>query len=201
MKIIVWNSQEKRVADYCTLIRGCDVLCLLGCGQWKIPQKALQVQSNLFHWKEEGNGIRYDVIYCPEGLAFICREGLYNGNSILYSVHSSIGALAGICLQDNFWLFANHESNATNAYHIGEFYLREISDRFKKAAFAADFKEKVYSWTQETVGQLYCATPPEGYCSLTLNYLFTTHVACKDLYLIAGYGDSPNQPTFFDLEI
>ena len=34
MKIIVWNSQDKCVADYHKLIRGCDVLCLLDCGQW-----------------------------------------------------------------------------------------------------------------------------------------------------------------------
>lgn len=33
MKIIVWNSQDKCVADYHRLIRGCDVLCLLDCGQ------------------------------------------------------------------------------------------------------------------------------------------------------------------------
>lgn len=33
MKIIVWNSQDKCVADYHKLIRGCDVLCLLDCGQ------------------------------------------------------------------------------------------------------------------------------------------------------------------------
>ena len=201
MKIIVWNSQEKRVADYYKLIRGCDVLCLLSCGQWDVPQGALRVQRNLFHWKTEGNGIWYDVIYCPEGLAFICREGLYGGNSIFYSVHSGIGALAGICLRDNFWLFAHHESNVVNAYHIGEFYLREISDRFKKAAFVADFKNKVYTWTQETVGQLYYVSLPEDYRLLTVNYLFTIHVACKDLYLIAGYEDSPNRPTFFDLEI
>ena len=31
MKIIVWNSQDKCVADYHKLIRGCDVLCLLDC--------------------------------------------------------------------------------------------------------------------------------------------------------------------------
>lgn len=37
MKIIVWNSQDKCVADYHKLIRGCDVLCLLDCGQWTVP--------------------------------------------------------------------------------------------------------------------------------------------------------------------
>ena len=44
MKIIVWNSQDKCVADYHRLIRGCDVLCLLDCGQWTVPMYALQIQ-------------------------------------------------------------------------------------------------------------------------------------------------------------
>ena len=46
MKIIVWNSQDKCVADYHKLIRGCDVLCLLDCGQWTVPAHALQVQND-----------------------------------------------------------------------------------------------------------------------------------------------------------
>ena len=41
MKIIVWNSQDKCVADYHRLIRGCDVLCLLDCGQWTVPMLSL----------------------------------------------------------------------------------------------------------------------------------------------------------------
>ncbi len=49
MKIIVWNSQDKCVADYHKLIRGCDVLCLLDCGQWTVPMYALQIQNGLFH--------------------------------------------------------------------------------------------------------------------------------------------------------
>ena len=53
MKIIVWNSQDKCVADYHKLIRGCDVLCLLDCGQWTVPVYALQIQNGLFHWKDE----------------------------------------------------------------------------------------------------------------------------------------------------
>lgn len=53
MKIIVWNSQDKCVADYHKLIRGCDVLCLLDCGQWTVPMYALQIQNGLFHWKDE----------------------------------------------------------------------------------------------------------------------------------------------------
>ena len=36
-------------------------------------------------------------------------------------------------------------------------------DRFRKAAFIADFKKKSYSWVQETVGKLYCIALPEGY--------------------------------------
>ena len=160
MKIIVWNSQDKCVADYHKLIRGCDVLCLLDCGQWTVPVYALQIQNGLFHWKDEHEGLSYDIFYCLEQVAFICRDGLYSGESVLYSIHSNIGSLVGIRLQDDFWLFANHESNRSNACHIGEFYLREISDRFRKAAFVADFKEKSYSWAQETIGGLYCIAPP-----------------------------------------
>lgn len=163
MKIIVWNSQDKCVADYHKLIRGCDVLCLLDCGQWTVPVYALQIQNGLFHWKDEHEGLSYDIFYCLEKVAFICRDGLYSGESVLYSIHSNIGSLVGIRLQDDFWLFANHESNRSNACHIGEFYLREISDRFRKAAFVADFKEKSYSWAQETIGGLYCIAPPKGY--------------------------------------
>lgn len=155
MKIIVWNSQDKCVADYHKLIRGCDVLCLLDCGQWTVPVYALQIQNGLFHWKDEHEGLSYDIFYCLEKVAFICRDGLYSGESVLYSIHSNIGSLVGIRLQDDFWLFANHESNRSNACHIGEFYLREISDRFRKAAFVADFKEKSYSWAQETIGGYY----------------------------------------------
>ncbi|WP_349963452.1 hypothetical protein [Phocaeicola dorei] len=51
MKIIVWNSQDKCVADCRKLIRGCDVLCLLDCGQWTVPAHALQVQNGLYYWK------------------------------------------------------------------------------------------------------------------------------------------------------
>ena len=87
------------------------------------------------------------------------------------------------------------------ACHIGEFYLREISDRFRKAAFVADFKEKSYSWAQETIGGLYCIAPPKGYHPHTINYLFTIHVACTDFYLLEGYSRASNQPTFFKLEI
>ena len=155
MKIIVWNSQDKCVADYHKLIRGCDVLCLLDCGQWTVPMYAFQIQNGLFHWKDEHEGLSYDIFYCLEKVAFICRDGLYSGESVLYSIHSNIGSLVGIRLQDDFWLFANHESNRSNACHIGEFYLREISDRFRKAAFVADFKEKSYSWAQETIGRYY----------------------------------------------
>ena len=135
MKIIVWNSQDKCVADYHRLIRGCDVLCLLDCGQWTVPMYALQIQKGLFHWKVEHEGLSYDIFYCLEKVAFICRDGLYSGESVLYSIHSNIGSLIGIRLQDDFWLFAHHEPNLVNAYHIGEFYLREISDRFRKAAY------------------------------------------------------------------
>lgn len=142
MKIIVWNSQDKCVADYHRLIRGCDVLCLLDCGQWTVPMYALQIQKGLFHWKVEHEGLSYDIFYCLEKVAFVCRDGLYSGESVLYSIHSNIGSLIGIRLQDDFWLFAHHEPNQVNAYHIGEFYLREISDRFRKAAFIADFKKK-----------------------------------------------------------
>lgn len=201
MKVIVWNSQEKRVADYHKLMGGCDVLCLLDCGQWEIPQSATQIQNNLFYWKEEGVNVSYDVFYSSEKLAFLCREGLYGGESIVYKVHPVINSLVGIRLKDNFWLFANHESSAVNSYHIGEFYLREITDRFRKAAFIVDFTGKSYSWALETVGKLYCVTPPENYHPRTVNYLFTIHVACKDQFLIDGYEDSPNLPTFFDLEI
>ena len=172
MKIIVWNSQDKCVADYHKLIRGCDVLCLLDCGQWTVPVYALQIQNGLFHWKDEHEGLSYDIF-----------------------------SLVGIRLQDDFWLFANHESNRSNACHIGEFYLREISDRFRKAAFVADFKEKSYSWAQETIGGLYCIAPPKGYHPHTINYLFTIHVACTDFYLLEGYSRASNQPTFFKLEI
>ena len=56
MKIIVWNSQDKCVADYHKLIRGCDVLCLLDCGQWTVPVYALQIQNGLFHWKDGLSG-------------------------------------------------------------------------------------------------------------------------------------------------
>lgn len=111
MKIIVWNSQDKCVADYHKLIRGCDVLCLLDCGQWTVPMYALQIQNGLFHWKDEHEGLSYDIFYCLEKVAFICRDGLYSGESVLYSIHSNIGSLVGIRLQDDFWLFANHESN------------------------------------------------------------------------------------------
>ena len=142
-----------------------------------------------------------DIFYCLEKVAFICRDGLYSGESVLYSIHSNIGSLVGIRLQDDFWLFANHESNRSNACHIGEFYLREISDRFRKAAFVADFKEKSYSWAQETIGRLYCIAPPKGYHPHTINYLFTIHVACTDFYLLEGYSRASNQPTFFKLEI
>ncbi|WP_455663564.1 hypothetical protein [Phocaeicola sp.] len=201
MKIIVWNSQGKRIADYHKLMGGCDVLCLLGCGQWEVPQKAQRVQNSLFHWEEEEGGKSYDILYCSQHMAYICRKGLYSGESIVYSVHSSIGVLVGIRLQEHFWLFANHEDNVVNSYHIGEFYLREISARFRKAAFVADFKERSYTWTQEAIGKLYSVPPPETYHPLTINYLFTIHVSCKDQYLIKGYEDSPNQPTFFEIEI
>lgn len=201
MKIIVWNSQEKRVADYQKLMRGCDILCLVGCGQWSVPQKARKVQHNLFYWQERNDGKQYDVLYSSQGLAFVCREGWYGGESVIYSVHPSIGPLAGICLQGNFWVFAHHESNVLNSYHIGEFYLREISARFQKAAFVADFKERGYSWAQETIGGLHSVPLPADYHPLTVNYLFTVHVACKDQYVIEGYKDFPNQPTFFELEI
>ena len=94
-----------------------------------------------------------------------------------------------------FGCLPNHESNRSNACHIGEFYLREISDRFRKAAFVADFKEKSYSWAQETIGGLYCIAPPKGYHPHTINYLFTIHVACTDFYLLEGYSRASNQPT------
>ena len=189
------------MADYHKLIRGCDVLCLLDCGQWAVPAHALQIQNGLFHWKNEHEGFSYDIFYCLEKVAFICRGGLYSGESVLYSIHSSIGPLIGIRLQDDFWLFANHEPNWINACHIGEFYLREISGRFRKAAFIVDFKEKSYSWGQETVGKLYCISPPEGYRPHTINCLFAIHIACTDLCLLEGYSEASNQPTFFKLEI
>ena len=171
---------------------------LLGaCGS----MAALQIQKGLFHWKVEHEGLSYDIFYCLEKVAFVCRDGLYSGESVLYSIHSNIGSLIGIRLQDDFWLFAHHEPNLVNAYHIGEFYLREISDRFRKAAFIADFKKKSYSWVQETVGKLYCIALPEGYYPHTVNYLFTIHVACTDLYLLEGYSETSNQPTFFELDI
>ena len=201
MKVIAWNSQDKCVADYHKLIRGCDVLCLLDCGQWAVPAHALQIQNGLFHWKNEHEGFSYDIFYCLEKVAFICRGGLYSGESVLYSIHSSIGPLIGIRLQDDFWLFANHEPNWINACHIGEFYLREISGRFRKAAFIVDFKEKSYSWAQETVGKLYCISPHEGYRPHTINCLFAIHIACTDLCLLEGYSEASNQPTFFKLEI
>jgi len=201
MKVIAWNSQDKCVADYHKLIRGCDVLCLLDCGQWAVPAHALQIQNGLFHWKNEHEGFSYDIFYCLEKVAFICWGGLYSGESVLYSIHSSIGPLIGIRLQDDFWLFANHEPNWINACHIGEFYLREISGRFRKAAFIVDFKEKSYSWAQETVGKLYCISPPEGYRPHTINCLFAIHIACTDLCLLEGYSEASNQPTFFKLEI
>ena len=87
----------------------------------------------------EHEGLSYDIFYCLEKVAFVCRDGLYSGESVLYSIHSNIGSLIGIRLQDDFWLFAHHEPNLVNAYHIGEFYLREISDRFRKAAFISRF--------------------------------------------------------------
>ena len=90
-----------------------------------------------------GTTIIYVTHDQTEAMAFVCRDGLYSGESVLYSIHSNIGSLIGIRLQDDFWLFAHHEPNLVNAYHIGEFYLREISDRFRKAAFIADFKKKV----------------------------------------------------------
>lgn len=102
MKIIVWNSQDKCVADYHRLIRGCDVLCLLDCGQWTVPMYALQIQKGLFHWKVEHEGLSYDIFYCLEKVAFVCRDGLYSGESVLYSIHSNIGSLIGIRLQDDF---------------------------------------------------------------------------------------------------
>ena len=81
MKIIVWNSQDKCVADCRKLIRGCDVLCLLDCGQWTVPAHALQVQNGLYYWKDKNSS--YDVFYCLERVAFICRDGLYSGVSVL----------------------------------------------------------------------------------------------------------------------
>lgn len=63
MKIIVWNSQDKCVADYHKLIRGCDVLCLLDCGQWTVPVYALQIQNGLFHWKDEHEGLSYEIYF------------------------------------------------------------------------------------------------------------------------------------------
>ena len=60
MKIIVWNSQDKCVADCRKLIRGCDVLCLLDCGQWTVPAHALQVQNGLYYWKDKNSS--YDAI-------------------------------------------------------------------------------------------------------------------------------------------
>ena len=62
MKIIVWNSQDKCVADYHKLIRGCDVLCLLDCGQWTVPVYALQIQNGLFHWKDEHEERREEAV-------------------------------------------------------------------------------------------------------------------------------------------
>ena len=135
------------------------------------------------------------------GLAHRVRREVVVMDIAFGSIHSNIGSLVGIRLQDDFWLFANHESNRSNACHIGEFYLREISDRFRKAAFVADFKEKSYSWAQETIGGLYCIAPPKGYHPHTINYLFTIHVACTDFYLLEGYSRASNQPTFFKLEI
>ena len=86
------------MADYHKLIRGCDVLCLLDCGQWTVPVYALQIQNGLFHWKDEHEGLSYDIFYCLEKVAFICRDGLYSGESVLYSIHSNIGSLVGIML-------------------------------------------------------------------------------------------------------
>ena len=77
MKIIVWNSQDKCVADYHKLIRGCDVLCLLDCGQWTVPMYALQIQNGLFHWKDEHEGLSYDIFYCLEKVAFIWGQRIF----------------------------------------------------------------------------------------------------------------------------
>ena len=87
MKIIVWNSQDKCVADYHRLIRSCDVLCLLDCGQWTVPMYALQIQKGLFHWKVEHEGLSYDIFYCLEKVAFVCRAVW---NDIRLSISASL---------------------------------------------------------------------------------------------------------------
>ena len=97
VKRSIQELESKCVADYHRLIRGCDVLCLLDCGQWTVPMYALQIQKGLFHWKVEHEGLSYDIFYCLEKVAFVCRDGLYSGESVLYSIHSNIGSFqAGV---------------------------------------------------------------------------------------------------------
>ena len=89
-----------------------------------------------------------------------------------------------------------------NACHIGEFYLREISDRFRKAAFVADFKEKSYSWAQETVGRiiLYRSYPKDTTRIPSIIYLpFMWPVRISICW--KAIVRASNQPTFFKLEI
>ena len=46
------------------------MLCLLDCGQWTVPVYALQIQNGLFHWKDEHEGLSYDIFYCLEKVSF-----------------------------------------------------------------------------------------------------------------------------------
>ena len=89
-----------------------------------------------------------------------------------------------------------------NAYHIGEFYLREISDRFRKAAFIADFKKKSYSWVQETVGEviLHRSYPKDIIHILLIIYSLSMWPVRISICWKA-IAETSNQPTFFELDI
>ena len=60
----------------------------LDCGQWTVPVYALQIQNGLFHWKDEHEGLSYDIFYCLEKVAFICqmcirdRYGYVDGEAV-----------------------------------------------------------------------------------------------------------------------
>lgn len=160
-----------------------------------------QIQNGLFYWKDEYEGFFYDIFYCLEKVVFICWNGLYSGEFVLYSIYFNIGFLVGICLQDDFWLFVNYEFNWSNVCYIGEFYLCEILDCFRKVVFVVDFKEKFYFWIQEMIGGLYCIVFFKGYYLYIINYLFIIYVVCMDFYLLEGYSRVFNQFIFFKLEI
>lgn len=200
MKVIVWSSKGKCVSAYRRLMRGCDVLCLLDCGDWTIKDDARMIQPGLYRWQEEKEGFACDVLYCVEGVAMIVRNGWYDRAATVYNVHPNIKSLVGIKLKGDFWLFATKDTNKANSWPISEFYLREISDRFGKAVFVSAFGKKEHRLRKEVIGSLCRVSPPQGVQPETSNYLFTVRVACTDKYLIEGFDGFPNPPTLFEID-